>query len=215
MSTVAVIDYGMGNIRSVSKALEYVGGDTSVIITYDPDQILKADRVVFPGVGALGDCMEEIKRLGLDEVIKECTRTKPFFGICLGMQALLDNSEENDGTSGLGIIPGKVKHFDVRLGRKELKEKLKIPHMGWNRVDQTSPHALWEGVPDLSRFYFVHSYYVEPRHSQVVSGTTKYGFAFTSAIASENIFATQFHPEKSQHAGLTLFANFLRWDGTG
>ncbi|MGE0371229.1 MAG: imidazole glycerol phosphate synthase subunit HisH [Gammaproteobacteria bacterium] len=210
MTTVAVIDYGMGNIRSVSKALEYVGGDAQIQVSYDPERILHADHVVFPGVGALRDCMSELQRLELDDVIRECARTRPFLGICLGMQALMDSSEENAGTPGLGLVPGRTVRFPAAPAGAEA---LKIPHMGWNRVHQARSHALWEGIPQDSYFYFVHSYYVAPRDPAVVAATTVYGRAFSAAIGRGNIFAVQFHPEKSQQAGLKLLANFLAWDG--
>jgi len=215
MNVVAVIDYGMGNLRSVSKALEHVGGGLDVRVTYDPELIRRADRVVFPGVGALRDCAAELKRLGLDEVIRECAATKPFLGICLGMQALLDFSEENGGTSGLGILPGRAVGFPVPLVDPATKERLKVPHMGWNEVHQTRPHALWEGIRQDSRFYFVHSYYAVPSDAQLVAGTVHYGQEVAVALARDNIFAVQFHPEKSQQAGLMLLANFMAWDGRG
>jgi len=214
MATVAVIDYGMGNIRSVSKALEHVGGDTRVIVTHAAEEVLRADRVVLPGVGALEDCVSELKRLGLDDVIRETIRNKPFMGICLGMQALLESSAENGGTDALGIIPGKARHFAGQLKTIPGTEGLKVPHMGWNQVHQAKAHPMWQGIKQDSRFYFVHSYYVDAEDDAVVSATTPYGFDFTSVIDQENIFAVQFHPEKSQHAGLELLANFLRWDGT-
>jgi len=213
-TTVAVIDYGMGNIRSVSKALEHVGADCRVLVTADAERILAAERIVFPGVGALRDCLEEIRRRELEEVIRQCLAAKPFLGICLGMQALLDFSEENEGTAALGVIPGRVLHFAGRIpARDEQGGPLKIPHMGWNQVHQVRPHPLWQGIPQDSRFYFVHSYYVEPDEQEVIAATTEYGLRFTSALAQDNVFAVQFHPEKSQHAGLALLANFLRWDG--
>lgn len=213
MNVVAVIDYGMGNLRSVSKALEHVGGGVSVRVTYDPELIRRADRVVFPGVGALRDCMAELARLGLDEVIRECAETKPFLGICLGMQALLEFSEENNGTPGLGILPGRVVGFPVPFVDAATDERLKVPHMGWNEVHQTRPHPLWEGIAQDSRFYFVHSYYAVPAVTEQVAGTVHYGRDVTVALARHNIFAVQFHPEKSQHAGLKLLANFMGWDG--
>jgi glutamine amidotransferase len=213
MNVVAVIDYGMGNLRSVSKALEYVGGGVGVRVTYDPEVIRRADRVVFPGVGALRDCAAELKRLGLDEVIRECAATKPFLGICLGMQALLDYSEENGGTSGLGILPGRVIGFSSPLIDPATQQRLKVPHMGWNEVHQTRPHPLWEGIAQDSRFYFVHSYYAVPTDLEQVAATARYGQDVAVALARDNIFAVQFHPEKSQQAGLTLLANFMDWDG--
>ncbi len=211
--TVAVIDYGMGNLRSVSKALEYVSRDASVVVTNDSQRIRNASHIVLPGVGALRDCMSEIKRLELVDVLKECAKNKPFLGICLGMHALLDHSEENGGIDGLGIFSGNVLHFKSRVERSG-SDSLKIPHMGWNEVKQPVSHPLWKGVPDNSRFYFVHSYYVEPGVPDLVAGVTDYGVEFTSCIARDNIFATQFHPEKSQRAGLTLLANFLQWGGS-
>jgi len=213
MTTVAVIDYGMGNIRSVSKALEYVGGDSQAIVSYDPERIIQAERIVLPGVGALRDCMSEIHRLELDDVIMECILSKPFLGICLGMQALMDYSSENQGTKGLGIFPGRVLHFNERLQNQPTDAKLKVPHMGWNQVKQLNNHKLWQNIEQDSRFYFVHSYFVEPDSSDIVVGATDYGGNFASVIAQKNIFAVQFHPEKSQHAGLELLANFMRWDG--
>jgi imidazole glycerol-phosphate synthase subunit HisH len=215
MNVVAVIDYGMGNLRSVSKALEHVSGGVGVRVTYDPDLIRRADRVVFPGVGALRDCMAEVTRLGLDEVVRECAATKPFLGICLGMQALLDYSEENGGTSGLGILPGRVVGFPAPLVDPVTHQRLKVPHMGWNQVHQTRPHCLWEGIGQDSRFYFVHSYYAVPSDEELVAATVRYGREVAVALARDNIFAVQFHPEKSQHAGLTLLANFMDWDGQG
>lgn len=210
MTTVAVIDYGMGNIRSVSKALEYVGGEAQVVVSYDAERILHAEHVVFPGVGALRDCMSELHRLELDDVIRECARTRPFLGICLGMQALMDSSEENAGTPGLGILPGKALLFPAATAGGE---RLKVPHMGWDRVQQARVHALWEGIAQDSYFYFVHSYYVVPCEGAAVAASTDYGVSFAAALARGNIFAVQFHPEKSQQAGLRLLANFLAWDG--
>lgn len=213
MTTVAVIDYGMGNIRSVSRALEVAGNGARVIVSHDPRQILAADRVVFPGVGALRDCMSELQRLELDGVIRECATSRPFLGICLGMQALMDSSEENGGTAGLGIFSGETLRFGATVPDAGGAIPRKIPHMGWNQVRQTHPHALWEGVPQDSYFYFVHSYHVSPRDKAVIAATTDYGQTFVSGIARDNIFAVQFHPEKSQKAGLALLANFVAWDG--
>lgn len=213
MATIAVIDYGMGNLRSVSKALEYASAGARVVVTFEPEQILRADRVVLPGVGAIRDCMAELKRLHLDGVIREAARSKPFLGICLGMQALLEFSEENDGTLGLGILPGQVLRFAADIKNPATGESLKIPHMGWNQVHQTVDHPLWKDIAQDSRFYFVHSYYVAPPTPELIAGTTPYGLDFASAVARDNIFAVQFHPEKSQRAGLMLLANFARWDG--
>ncbi len=211
---VAIIDYGMGNIHSVAKALEFAGDDGARIhVTHDAEEIRRAERVVLPGVGAIRDCMAEIARLGLDEVIHEAARSKPFLGICVGMQALFEYSEENEGTPCLGILPGTVRAFAPDMSDPVNGERLKIPHMGWNQVHQTVPHPLWLGIEQETRFYFVHSYYVTPAETELTAATTHYGHAFTSAVARENIFAVQFHPEKSQRAGLTLYANFLRWNG--
>ncbi len=210
MSTVAVIDYGMGNLRSVSKALEHAGRGIKVRVTYDPESILRADRVVFPGVGALRDCMSELRRLGLDEVIREVAAKKPMLGICLGMQALFAHSAENRGTPGLALLGGAVRGFVETVAPGA---GLKIPHMGWNQVHQTRPHPLWEGIAQDSRFYFVHSYYVAPTRPEYVAGVSEYGHEFVCAVARENLFAVQFHPEKSQRAGLALLSNFMHWDG--
>ncbi|RMD68303.1 MAG: imidazole glycerol phosphate synthase subunit HisH [Gammaproteobacteria bacterium] len=209
MNTIAVIDYGMGNLRSVAKALAHVAEGERVVVTQDPRAILRASRVVFPGVGAMRDCMKELARLDLIEAIKTCAQGRPFLGICLGMQALFEFSEENEGTPGLGILPGKVRRFPE--GLEEDGQRLKIPHMGWNRVHFPAPHPLWEGIPPGSRFYFVHSYYVDTR-PELAAGITHYGLDFASACARDNLFAVQFHPEKSQRAGLTLLANFVRWE---
>lgn len=212
-SRVAVIDYGMGNLHSASKALSHVNPDVEVWVTADAEKILSADRVVFPGVGAIRDCMGEILRLGLDEVVKEAAKSKPLLAICVGMQCLLTHSEENEGVECLDIFPGNVKFFgnDLHDGKGD---KLKVPHMGWNTVTHTIEHPLWNDIPDGDRFYFVHSYYTEVSDPSLVAGTAEYGFPFTVALAKDNLFAVQFHPEKSQRAGLTLLKNFLEWDGT-
>jgi len=211
MNTVAVIDYGMGNLHSVSKALEHVGNKTTVVVSSDADTILKADRVVLPGVGAIRDCINELKKTGLDQVVLECSKTKPFLGVCVGMQALMESSEENNGTTCLGIFQGQVKRFANDM--KSNGDILKVPHMGWNQVHQETRHVLWKNIKQDSRFYFVHSYYVETTSRDNMTASTDYGIGFTSAITHENIFAVQFHPEKSQHDGLQLYANFLQWDG--
>jgi glutamine amidotransferase len=213
MNSVAVIDYGMGNLHSVSKALEHVAENTRVVVSSEGKEILGCDRVVLPGVGAIRDCIAEIKRLGLDEVIHEVARQKPLLGVCVGLQALMDFSEENDGTPCLGVIPGKVIAFDKNLQDPITSERLKVPHMGWNQVNQVVQHPLWRNIPQDSRFYFVHSYYVQPATPEPVAASTAYGFPFASALTQGNVFAVQFHPEKSQRAGLTLYENFLRWDG--
>lgn len=216
MNTIAIIDYGMGNLHSVAKAIEHSSVASKVVVTHDRKTILSADRIVLPGVGAMRDCMGEIKRLELDDVIREVAQNKPFLGVCVGMQALLDSSTENDGVECLGILPGHVEFFGNQLV-DENNERLKVPHMGWNKVTQKIEHALWKDIPQDARFYFVHSYYVSPSDDNSVNNyeaaSTSYGIKFTSAVAHENIFAVQFHPEKSQHAGLKLYENFLRWDG--
>jgi len=214
MSTVAVIDYGMGNLHSVAKALEKVSEGDQVVVSSDPDTVRKADRVVLPGVGAIRDCMAEIKRLGFDELVKELADNKPLLGVCVGMQALMEFSVENGGTACLGVLPGRVEYFGDGLKDAHTGERLKVPHMGWNQVHQVMAHPMWQGIAQDSRFYFVHSYYVQPSGPDIIAASCEYGVNFTAAVARENIFATQFHPEKSQHVGLALYANFLRWDGT-
>ncbi len=216
MSTIAVIDYGMGNLRSVAKALEHVAPNATVLVTADANKILSAERVVFPGVGALRGCMAELQRLRLDQAIKKVAASgKPLLGICLGMQALLDSSEENGGTQGLGVIPGQSLHFAVGQIDAVNGEPLKVPHMGWNQVCQAEgSHPLWRDIAQDSRFYFVHSYYAEPVKQVNNAAMTHYGQDFSSALVADNIFAVQFHPEKSQQAGLTLLRNFTEWDGT-
>lgn len=209
MSSVAVIDYGMGNLRSVSKALEQVAGKIRVEITSDPRRIQAAERVVFPGVGAIRDCMSELRRLNLDTVVAQCAVDRPFLGICLGMQALLDLSEENQGTPCFGILPGQVRHFDINAPEGQWK----VPHMGWNQVYQLYAHPLWRDIPQNCRFYFVHSYYAVPDKPSLTASRTDYSTPFASALARDNIFAVQFHPEKSQRYGLQLLANFLTWNG--
>lgn len=211
MASIAIIDYGMGNLHSIAKATEHVAGRQRVQVTSDHDDILSAGRVIFPGVGAIRDCMAELQRTGLDQVVMEAARNKPLLGVCLGMQALLTHSEENDGTNCLGLVPGEVVRFPPAM--EEKGERLKIPHMGWNRVEQACPHPMWQGIPDGSRFYFVHSYYAVPQRDADVAATTPYGVEFASVIAHGNVFAVQFHPEKSQHVGLQLLANFVAWNG--
>jgi glutamine amidotransferase len=213
MSSIAIIDYGMGNLHSIAKALEHVAGKDRVRVSSARADILAADRVVFPGVGAIRDCMYELQRSGLDEVVRDVARSKPLLGVCLGMQALLDSSAENEGTPCLGIIPGRVQHFKEGIGRAGTAGRLKIPHMGWNQVQQQGKHPLWQDIPDGSRFYFVHSYYATLAADTDVAATTPYGIEFASVIAHDNVFAVQFHPEKSQHAGLGLLANFVNWNG--
>lgn len=213
MSSIAVIDYGMGNLRSVAKALEHVDDRARVHITHEPEQVRRADRVVFPGQGAIRDCMAELQRLELDAVVLEAARNKPFLGICMGMQALLEHSEENGGVDALGLFSGRVRHFRDGFAAAGVAPPGKVPHMGWNAVYQDVPHPIWKGIADASHFYFVHSYFVELLPDQLTIGRCDYGVPFTAAIARDNIVATQFHPEKSQRVGLELLANFTRWDG--
>ncbi len=213
MSSIAIIDYGMGNLHSIAKAIEHVAGKERVFVSSEPATILAADRVVFPGVGAIRDCISELQRTGLDDVVRQAAATRPLLGVCLGLQALLDVSEENDGTPCLGIVPGSVLRFRSDMPDPVSGLRLKIPHMGWNQVHQVRAHALWKDIPPDSRFYFVHSYYAVPTDSGHIAGTTPYGQDFASAIARDNLFAVQFHPEKSQHAGLQLLANFVAWNG--
>lgn len=211
MSSVAVIDYGMGNLHSIAKALQHASPEVNVRVVSDKQSILAADRVVFPGVGGIRDCMHALQSAELIEVISEVAQSKPLLGVCLGMQALLSHSEENGGVDGLNLIPGQVIHFAKDLQDAE-GQKLKIPHMGWNKVQQHA-HPLWQGIAQDSRFYFVHSYFAQPDDNAATAATTEYPEAFSCAIAKDNVFAVQFHPEKSQTVGLQLLKNFLHWDG--
>ncbi|GAB3284460.1 imidazole glycerol phosphate synthase subunit HisH [Parahaliea aestuarii] len=209
---VAVIDYGMGNLHSVASALSHVGA-AEVQVTCDLEAIRAADRVVFPGVGAIRDCMAEIRRLKCDELLATALteQRKPVLAICVGMQALMSRSEENGGVDCLDIIPGQVRHFgSSQTGAAG--ERLKVPHMGWNEVKQTGNHPLWAGIPDNSRFYFVHSYYVHADNRALQAGALHYGVEADAALATDNLFAVQFHPEKSHTAGLQLLRNFLEWN---
>lgn len=210
MQSIAVIDYGMGNLHSVAKALEHVGS-VRVQITSDPQVIRDADRVVLPGVGAIGDCMAHMAQHGLLEVIREVSSDRPFLGICVGMQALFESSEESAGVDGLGLLPGRVRAFGPELYEGE--QHLKVPHMGWNEVTQQLPHPMWHAIPDQARFYFVHSYYVAAENSRQVAGSCQYGVEFAAAVADGARFAVQFHPEKSHSHGLQLLQNFVAWDG--
>jgi len=203
---IAVVDYGMGNIRSVSKALEHVAPRAEVLVTADPEAIRAADRVVVPGQGAMPDCMRQLAASGAREAVIGAAANKPFLGICIGLQMLFEHGEEGD-TPGLGVLPGRVPKFSAAVANAGLK----IPHMGWNEVVQARPHALWDGVADRSRFYFVHSYYPQPADRALTAGTCAYGDSFTCAVARDNIFAVQFHPEKSQNSGLRLLSNFIQW----
>ncbi|HWA14303.1 MAG TPA: imidazole glycerol phosphate synthase subunit HisH [Burkholderiales bacterium] len=213
MADIVVIDYGMGNLRSVAKALESVAPGRQVAVSSDPKVIRSASRVVFPGQGAMPDCMREMDARGLREPILEATKSKPFLGLCIGLQMLFESSEEGD-VKGLGVLPGRVVRFPATRMHDERGGKLKVPHMGWNQVRQTIAHPLWAGIPDASRFYFVHSYHVDTPEAALVAGTCHYGYDFTCAVARNNIFAVQCHPEKSQSAGLRLLANFVAWDGS-
>ena len=214
--TVAVVDYGMGNLRSVSQAVLHVaqGSGVEVIVTQRPDEVRAAERVVLPGQGAMRDCMRELQDSGLKEAVLEAAAAKPLMGVCVGMQMLLEHSEEQD-TPGLGLIPGRVLRFRLDGQRQPDGSRYKVPQMGWNRVFQQAhdghAHALWQGVPDGAYFYFVHSYHAQPSDPRHSAGRTEYGAGFTSAIARDNIFATQFHPEKSADHGLALYRNFLFW----
>jgi glutamine amidotransferase len=211
--SVAVIDYGMGNLHSVASALAHAGAE-QVVVSHDAAVIRNADRVVFPGVGAIRDCMAEIRRLHCDQLLLDALadRHKPVLAICVGLQALMTHSEENGGVPCLDIIPGEVRYFGNPLVNAD-GERLKVPHMGWNEVHQCREHPLWQGIPDLSRFYFVHSYYVSARERALVAASVDYGVNFDAALARDNLFAVQFHPEKSHTAGLTLLRNFLEWNG--
>ncbi|MGH8666212.1 MAG: imidazole glycerol phosphate synthase subunit HisH [Burkholderiales bacterium] len=213
MNTIAVIDYGMGNLRSVSKALEHVAPQCRVVVTSDAAVIAHAQRVVFPGQGAMPDCMRELDSRGLRAAVIDAARRKPFLGICIGLQMLFEASEEGD-VAGLAVFRGKVVRFPAAAMKDADGARLKVPHMGWNEVRQERAHPMWQSIPDGCRFYFVHSYYPRPDDTDVVAATTCYPFRFTCAVARDNIFAVQFHPEKSQAAGLALLRNFAAWDGT-
>ena len=209
MQRIAIVDYGMGNLRSVQKALAHVAPRAAASITSDPDEVRAADRVVFPGQGAMPDCMRSLERSGLGEAIAETSRSRPFLGLCIGQQMLFEGSDEGD-TPGLALLLGRVRGFPRTAERAAAG--FKVPHMGWNQVRQVRSHPLWKGIADGSRFYFVHSYYCDPAEPSLAAGETRYPDAFTSAIARDNIFATQFHPEKSADAGLKLLSNFATWD---
>lgn len=210
MQTIAIIDYNMGNLHSVERAVAHAAGtNASVIISSDPDVIVKADRVVFPGQGAARDCMRELETRGMAEVVREVIRTKPFLGICMGMQVLMQHSEENGGIECLSLYEGNVRYFGNV--HQEIGVRLKIPQMGWNQIWQQVEHPLWKGIADGSRFYFVHSYYVEPVTPELIAGSTEYGISYASALAKDNVFAIQAHPEKSADDGLKLLENFVNW----
>lgn len=203
MTRIALLDYGMGNLHSAAKALEHVGA--TVDVTNDPKLIAQADKIVFPGVGAMRDCMQGMREAGIDDVIRQAVFNKPVLAICVGMQALMQHSEENGGADALGIFEGSVKRFPDIDG-------LKVPHMGWNQIHQTDPsHPMWKNIEQNTRFYFVHSFYVAPQDPTLMAATCNYGLEFCTAIHKENLFATQFHPEKSHTAGLQLLKNFVDW----
>lgn len=209
---IAVVDYGMGNLKSVSKAIEHVAPNMTVMVTSDPSEINVADRVVFPGQGAMPECMHELDLRGLRETVIEAAKAKPFLGICIGLQMLFEHSEEGN-VGGLGLLRGSVKKFALENMHDATGEKLKVPHMGWNQVYQRNhPHAMWHGVANGERFYFVHSYYVCPEDEASTIGYGEYPHQFACAVAQGNIFAVQFHPEKSAHAGLQLLSNFVNWN---
>jgi len=210
-TSIAIVDYGMGNLRSVAQAIRHAAPDADVAIVNHPDAIRAADRVVLPGQGAMPDCMRSLRESGLQEALQEAARNKPLLGVCVGEQMLFDWSAEGD-TPGLGLLPGRVVRFDLEGRLQDDGSRFKVPQMGWNRVRQARPHALWEGIADNTFFYFVHSYYVAPSEASHSVGETEYGAAFTSAVAHANIFATQFHPEKSADAGLRLYRNFVHWN---
>ena len=212
MSTVAVVDYGMGNLKSVSQAVIKAaeGSGVAVVVTQKAEDVLAAERVVLPGQGAIRDCMRELRDSGMLEAVLDAAARKPMLGVCVGMQMLLDRSEEQS-TAGLGLIPGEVRRFRLEGRLQADGSRFKVPQMGWNRVRQDAAHPLWAGIPDDSWFYFVHSFFAAPANAAHSAGTTEYGERFTSAVARDNIFATQFHPEKSADLGLALYRNFLHW----
>lgn len=212
MQRIAVIDYGMGNLRSVSKAIEHVAPDDEVLVTHDVDTIKSSDRIVCPGQGAAADCMQALSDHGLDVLIQELAGSRPFLGICMGYQVLFDRSEENEGVACLGLVAGKVKRFAHPL-LSEQQVRLKVPHMGWSKVEHVKEHPLWQGIDSSGRFYFAHSYYCVPDDASIISGTCTYGHEFAASVASSNLFACQFHPEKSAGSGLQLLKNFVQWQG--
>jgi len=212
MQRIAVIDYGMGNLRSVSKAIECVAPDDDVIVTADSALISSADRIVCPGQGAAADCMAALNDANLVEPIKEVIGSRPFMGICMGLQVLLTHSEENDGIDCINLLPGQVKRFNKPLTDTD-NQRLKVPHMGWSKVNHSQAHPLWNGINDGARYYFAHSYYCAPDDKDSVVGSCLYGIEFSVAMAAKNLFACQFHPEKSANDGLQLLRNFVAWDG--
>ena len=217
MTDIAIVDYGMGNLRSVSKALEHVAPEAGIAVTDDPEVVRKAGRVVVPGQGAMPDCLRELEMRGLREAVMNAAMSKPFLGICIGLQMLFDSSEEGN-VEGLGIVRGRVRRFFSKAGASDggtgaaNGQRLKVPHMGWNEVHQSAEHPLWKGIPGNARFYFVHSYYVENANPSQAAAFSLYPSPFTCAVAKDNIFAVQFHPEKSHDAGLALLRNFVEWE---
>ncbi len=209
---IAVVDYGMGNLRSVSQAVMHVaqGSDANVVVTSRPEDVRAAERIVLPGQGAMRDCMRELRESGLQQAVLEAAASKPLMGVCVGMQMLLEHSEEQD-TPGLGLFAGDCRRFRLEGQVQADGSRYKVPQMGWNQVFQARAHPVWTGVPDGAYFYFVHSFYATPSDARHSVGETEYGARFTSAIARDNIFATQFHPEKSAEHGLALYRNFLHW----
>ena len=203
---IAIIDYGVGNLRSVHNAVSFISPKTKSIVTSDPDIVAKADKIIFPGQGAMPDCVLHLEKLGLKESVIEAAKQKPFLGICLGLQMLFESSEEGN-VKGFGLLPGYVKRFQLIK-----KERIKIPHMGWNKVSIINSHPMWNKIDTGHRFYFVHSYYAETTNKSLIMATSSHGEEFTSAIAKDNIFAVQFHPEKSSELGLQLLKNFISWD---
>jgi glutamine amidotransferase len=215
--TIAIVDYGMGNLRSVYQAFHHVAPDANVLIAHTPEEILTAERVVLPGQGAMPDCMKHLEESGLLEALLDAAKNKPLLGVCVGEQMLFDQSAEVRANSSsawtrcLGLIPGEVRRFELTGKLQPDGSAYKVPHMGWNQVRQDRQHPLWNGIPDLTSFYFVHSYYVVPQRKEDIAGSTEYGNWFTSAVSRDNIFATQFHPEKSAEYGLKLYKNFVSW----
>ena len=213
--TIAIVDYGMGNLRSVYQAFHHVAPDAKILLTQQPEEIAQAHRVVLPGQGAMPDCMKQLNDSGLLESVLEASKNKPLLGVCVGEQMLFDQSAEtrpgSPFTPCLGLISGEVRRFELQGQKQADGSDFKVPHMGWNQVRQDIDHPLWAGIPDLTSFYFVHSYYVVPKEEKNIAGSTEYGNWFTSAVTRDNIFATQFHPEKSAEYGLRLYKNFVSW----
>lgn len=214
MNRIAIIDYGMGNLHSMAKAVERVSDGAHVFLSCDAESLRRADKIIFPGVGAIAPCMAELSRLGLDTALKDAAASKPMLGVCLGMQAMLEHSDESDGVSGLGLIAGNARRLpDTNTNADgENVKRYKVPHIGWNNIHQENDHPLWQDIAQDSQFYFVHSYHAVPGDNTNVAATTKYGQPIVTAITHENIVAVQFHPEKSQNVGLRLLANFIDWN---